>query len=187
MTEFIVPCFNRFPNEGSIIGRLLTGYGELEVEMADCVAAVMNDRNTALRVLFRTRGEEPRIQIADAIMRHKYMEASLIHPYSEAIGDMRHCKIIRNQFAHCAWYDTADEGLCFLDLEDSAKHPTDFILTKRPVNVPLLTLHEAYFKYVQKCFWYLCHEYNKWAGQSSNHDWKLPKKLERPPKYNGQT
>jgi hypothetical protein len=33
MTETIMPCFDRFPREGNLIGRLLAGYGELELEL----------------------------------------------------------------------------------------------------------------------------------------------------------
>jgi hypothetical protein len=33
----IMPCFDRFPKEGDLIGRLLAGYGELELEMCACV------------------------------------------------------------------------------------------------------------------------------------------------------
>jgi hypothetical protein len=34
------------------------------------------------------------------------------------------CRQIRNQYAHCQWYWTAHEGLCFVDLEAVAKQVT---------------------------------------------------------------
>jgi hypothetical protein len=53
MPETIMPAFDRFVEEGNIIGRLLAGYGELELEMCACVAAVTNDLDAAIRKLNR--------------------------------------------------------------------------------------------------------------------------------------
>ena len=64
MTETIMPGFDRFPAEASIIGRLLAGYGELEFELCRCVAAVTIDLDAAIRAMFKDRGEYKRIQTA---------------------------------------------------------------------------------------------------------------------------
>ena len=44
MTETVMPCFdeNQYPEEGLIIGRLLTGYGELELEMCSAIGAAIH-------------------------------------------------------------------------------------------------------------------------------------------------
>jgi hypothetical protein len=33
----VMPAFQRFPNEAAIIGRLLAGYAELEIDLLNCV------------------------------------------------------------------------------------------------------------------------------------------------------
>jgi hypothetical protein len=73
----IMPAFEQYPKEGEIAGRLLAGYGELEFDLCQCLQYAMDERQTAIRVMFRTRGEEQRIQIADALMRQKYIAAGL--------------------------------------------------------------------------------------------------------------
>jgi hypothetical protein len=73
----IMPCFNRFPKEGDIIGRLLAGYGELELEMAACVAATTDDLNGAIKRLFGIRGESKRIKIADSMMKASYAHGDM--------------------------------------------------------------------------------------------------------------
>ena len=62
MPATIMPCFGRFPEEGSIIGRLLAGYGELEFELCRCVAAINDNMDAAIKAMFRVRGEEKRIK-----------------------------------------------------------------------------------------------------------------------------
>lgn len=53
MPETIMPGFDRFPKQGMIIGRLLTGYGELEFELCRCVESVTGDLDAAIRALFK--------------------------------------------------------------------------------------------------------------------------------------
>jgi len=43
--------------------------------------------------------------------------------YATTMADMDWCRQIRNQYAHCQWYYTAHEGLCFIDLEELASSP----------------------------------------------------------------
>src|SRR5207249_9342099 len=72
-------------------------------ELYTCLMNVLRDSDSAMRVVFRTRGEERRILIADALMREKFNAIGLVNPYSEAISDMGWCRQIRNQYAHCHW------------------------------------------------------------------------------------
>src|SRR4051794_31432912 len=79
-------AFQLCPEEGAIIGRLLAGYGELEVDLALCVAATLDDDvDTAFRIMFRLRGESQRIEIADAFIQQHY-SAGLRSEYGEALG-----------------------------------------------------------------------------------------------------
>ena len=191
MADPILPAFWRYAKEGEIIGRLLAGYAELEFELGLCLGLVLGDRDAGLRVMFRERGEERRIRKADKQMRPAYESAGLLEAYSAAIDDFGWCKRTRNRYAHCHWYDTREEGLCFLDLEDWAKGETSLEFKKYRLNVPLLEQQEAYFRYVQMALWHLFEKFEETAdGQCPLRGrprslWELPKKLDRPADHNG--
>lgn len=185
MTDLMLPAFWDFPEESKIIGRLLAGYGELEFELGLCLGPVLGDDALALKMLFRTRGEEQRIQIADSLMRAKYEGLKLKDPYCEAIADMSWCRKVRNQYAHCQWHGDATEGLSFIDMESWAKQHNPGSLTKKPLNLTLLVNQEAYFKFVQRCLWHLMDRAQSLVGKSPIHQRPLPKKLNRPPQHNG--
>ncbi len=168
--------------EMAIVGRLLAGYGELEYALGLLLAAVLNDIPTMIRVLFRARGEEARIQIADALMRHKFENTALKHLYNETISDMQHCKTIRNQFAHCMFDGFSRTGtLCFVDLEKTARETTKSKVKPVSVELSLLEKHEEYFGYVQWRLFYLAREYERLIDEAKKHNLKLQKAVPRPP------
>lgn len=75
----------------------MVGYGELEFELLCCIAYVLgNDVSQAAKVLFRTRGEEARIRVADAFIRKHAKKHGLAEKYSETIGDVSFCRRTRN-------------------------------------------------------------------------------------------
>jgi hypothetical protein len=183
-----MPCFNQFKREGDLVGRLLAGYGELELELAQCVMAT-NKYNTdaTIRTLFKVRGEKKRIDTADSMMRQKYVQAGLRVPYERAIKDMHFCRLLRNQYAHCNWYCTVQEGLHFIDLEGLANSSRRIIAVtkrRRGLDVPLLERQEAYFKYVQKCFWYLAEAFHRTQQVMKTPPlWTRPKRIARPRRH----
>ena len=61
-----------------MIGRILVGYGELEYAMLTALAAILGDLNLTVKVMYRNRGEEQRLQIADALMRHEFEKKGLL-------------------------------------------------------------------------------------------------------------
>jgi hypothetical protein len=73
VTETIMPCFDRYPEEGDVVGRLLAGYGELEIELCNCVAALSGNLDDAIKALFSQQGESRRINNADAMARNDYL------------------------------------------------------------------------------------------------------------------
>jgi hypothetical protein len=87
----IMPCFDRFPKEGDLIGRLLAGYGELELEMCACLAATTNDLNAAIKRLFGIRGEYKRIKTADSMLKASYASAGLASAFSHSLGHELTC------------------------------------------------------------------------------------------------
>lgn len=90
--------FAKYPEQGMIVGKLVAGYGDLEFSLAECLSATMgDDLSMACRIMFRVRGEEARIQVADGGMRVQFDEIGLINTYTEAVADMHWCRRIRNQ------------------------------------------------------------------------------------------
>jgi hypothetical protein len=147
----VMPAFQRFPDEAAIIGRLLAGYAELEIDLLHCVSQVREDFDATLKAMFRIRSETSRINIADALGRQLYHRLGLRSDFEIAVSAMRYCLKIRNQYAHCNWYDDRSGRLAFVNVEEIAKE-NQFIsgfdsLTRRYVDVPTLQEQERYFAY----------------------------------------
>jgi hypothetical protein len=163
---FTVPGLDKHPKEAAIIGRLLAGYGELEFALGLCVTAVIGDIDVMVKVLFRSRGEEARISIADALVRHKFVGTPLYEPYQQAISDMQHCKTIRNQYAHCHFDGQDTDVLRFVDLEKTAKSTTDTVVKRTPLGLDVLQAQEEFFGFVEWRLFWLSAEYDKAAGKT---------------------
>ena len=184
----IMPAFDGFPEEGKIIGRLLAGYGELELMLCGCVAEARHDFNSTFKAMFRVRGETQRIHIADALGRDLYHTANLGRSFSEAIGDIRFCLKLRNQYAHCYWHDDFGRCLGVVELEETAKQNdcvfhNELIGLAKDIDLPTLKTQEAFFVRTNHYFRYLLHAYQVWEGTKTTNPFALPKKEPRPPLY----
>lgn len=149
----ITETIRKHPNETAAVGRLVLAYGELEFALCLCLATALDDDTEeerlirAGRVLYRCRGEEMRIVVADALMRAKFASAGLEDPYTESIGDLRYCKKIRNRYAHCHWTTDDQHGLCFLSIEEGASH-ADFSMLTRVLDMALIAEQQRYYSNV---------------------------------------
>lgn len=163
----LMPCFvhkHEAYEEGIIVGRLLAGYGEIEMAICACIIEQTPgyDFDTPVRDLFGERGEAKRIKNARAQLIILFQSVNLHAEVAEALDDMDWCRKIRNQYAHCQWYWTSHEGLCFVDLEALAKQATpitELTKNKLPVTLPLLEEQWNFFEYVFNTFDYLRWEY----------------------------
>jgi hypothetical protein len=165
-----MPCFhaNQAQAEGIIVGHLLAGYGELELQLCACRIAVERIVDLPIRELFGVRGAERRLDIAKAALRSDYTKAGLIADLLQAFADLDWCRQIRNQYSHCQWYWTKSEGLCFVNLEELAKQPTTILSVtggRHPISLQLLEDQEAFFWYVKECLMYLETTYQDWDRQ----------------------
>jgi hypothetical protein len=168
----LMPCFqsDQAAIEGRIIGNLLAGYGELELEMCVCLIKVEGQTDLPIREIFSKRGAEERIKRARKLLKAGYANAGLSTDLLEALDDIDHCREIRNQYAHCHWYWTSYEGLCFVNLEELARQTSPIgavTHNKRPVDIPLLQTQENFFNYVKGCFKNLQDSYQSWNQQRS--------------------
>jgi hypothetical protein len=122
-------AFDKFPREALIIAHLLGGYTTIELSLMNCAHIVRDDFDTVFKSMFRVRSEGSRIDIADAFARHHYEKQQLGTQFEMAVSCLRHCLKIRNQYAHCIWYDDLSGRLAFTDVEGVAsdhKYVTDF-------------------------------------------------------------
>lgn len=179
-----MPVFHKFPEEAAIIGRLLAGYSELEIGLMHCVQDVRMDFDVVLKTMFRTRGETQRIDIADALGRMHFAMDNLETQFAMAIGNMRYCLKIRNQYAHCAWNSDASGKLAFSDLEEIARQ-NDMVgnfksLKVFHLNVPLLTQQEQYFEYVDSLLSWLRYEDQVRCALLQSNPYQEPEQLKRP-------
>ena len=184
MSAVILPAFARFKTEGSIIGRLLVGYGEVELALCYCVANARHDLDAVLKTMFRGRGETRRIDIADALGRKPYAAHNLENEFAETIEAVRHCLKIRNQFAHCQWYDDNSGKLAFVNLEEIARQSAVLQdlsgLTTHHVDTRLLMQQEQYFLYAGARLDYLNYEWRYRAGEINGNPFGAPQKLDKP-------
>ena len=155
MANTIMPAFREEAanQEGRIIGNILAGYGELELELCGCLAAVNGDLDLSIRLLFQVRGEERRLQTADKTLRTSCTNAGLGALYCEIYADFDWCRQLRNQYAHSHWYYTGRDGLCIVKLEELAKKkgPIGFLEASR-LSIPLHLLidQEAFLRTYRK-------------------------------------
>ena len=181
--------FNTFKAEAELIGRLLAGYSELELSMAQCVNVAGNDPDTTFKALFRCRGELARIQIADALGRQKFGALGLGTQFEMTIGAMQHCRQIRNQFAHCTWWGDLNGNLGFTNLEEIAASnaPIEDLsgLTRFIIDVPLLLEQEAYFDNTEGWWSWLIHETHKKVHGRPSPYTSAPKHVKQPPLHSG--
>jgi hypothetical protein len=186
MTVF--SAFDDFPVEAALVGRILAEYGELEFELCVLLTSVFNDLDTGVRTLYRAKGENIRIQVADAILRPALTGVGLKNEYEAALGALRWCKTIRNQYAHAHWHGVrpvGGDGLFFADLDSTAeKSEGESVMEMMHVDAPLLKLQEAYMHYASKWLWYLDYEYRLRVGRLASHTYVAPKIIEKPPLHN---
>jgi len=196
MQSILTPAFDHCPEEAAIIGRILAAYAELEFAFGLCVERTMrkpqqatetseywaDNRHLGLKVLYRLRSESSRLHVGDAIGRAEFVRHGLEAPYADAIGALRHCLKIRNQYAHCHYAVSAMLGLCLTDLEENAQGAGDFEFSFdwHHVSLELLQEQQAYFEYAKRCLDFIHGEFRVKAGMASAHEHAMPSKMPQP-------
>jgi hypothetical protein len=179
------PVFDRHPYEGTVVGRMLLNYGEIELMVGMLLGNALANQDTALRTMFRIVGESARISVADALMREAFIAAGFESEYADMIGAVRWCIKARNQYAHCHWADdSSDPGIFFSDLSEPAKASEGFDYWFRHVDVLLLNDQLAYFGYAGDCLTYVNFEFLLRKGTIPGHNAVMPPKRVQPNFYN---
>lgn len=150
-----------FPDHAALIGDMMLGYGELEFFTLELLAHALGGKNNihqAARILYRLRGASDRMNVADAILRPFMARIKLPGQYSNWAGAMKHCRMIRNQYAHCSWGSQTDR-LWFAKLEEDTKATEGAVsLTYYPLDLSLLKEQQAFFHYAMDLTMFLVGE-----------------------------
>jgi hypothetical protein len=179
------PSFLAFKAEASVIGRLLAGYGELEYALAYCLANTIGNLDAALRTLFVIRGEAARLDVANSLMHDDYHSRGMGPKYDSAISDIRHCRKIRNTFAHCHWSSHDSAGLFYVNLEDAARDSQNgFKQQWLHVDMPLMMRMIECYETTQTRLWWLDSQHQVLTGREDKNPWQWPSKQNRPPMHN---
>jgi hypothetical protein len=173
-----------FDKEAAYLGRLLAGYTNLEVGLMNSVQIVRDDFDTVLKSMFRARGETARIDVADAFGRHHYHQQALGTEFEMAIGAVRYCLRIRNEYAHCVWYNDQSGTLAFANLEEIAKGNAYLRnlddLSIFHVDEALPAEQEAYFVYTDELIAWVNYEGRYRVGKISVNPLTKPRQPTRP-------
>lgn len=185
-THEMIPAFAKNPKESRIVGYLLSGYPELELEMCRCLSHMLHgDRIQAIKLMFRLRGEENRIQILDAMVHKRFVEAGLSKEYKIVFESLKRAKEIRNQYAHCHWDNKQKKGILrFIRLEEGARG-AETKLKWKEINLPLLEYQRSHFSLTVVALQELLKEFQaREAGKSTSRLSTILPELKPPPLYN---
>lgn len=174
----ILLAFQDFPAEAALIGRLLAGYADLEIDLMHCAKAARGDLDLALKAMFRGRGNAQRIDIADALARQPYHGLGIGTDFERAIVAVRYCLRIRNLYAHCTWWNDYSGQLAFANLEELAKEqvPVQDLhgLSVHHVTVPHLQSQFAYFEHADDLLVGVIQEGNRRWGRPAHPGITIP-------------
>ena len=141
---------HRFGDEAATIGRLLTRYTDLEIDLLHCVQVATGDFDTTFKAMYRVRGETKRIATAETLGLPAYAALGLDAEFKAALDAVRFCLSIRNQYAHHNFWDDNTDQWAMGDLETIAKQPGPFkdLSEVHPYHLTntLLLEQEAYFR-----------------------------------------
>ncbi len=132
------------PEEAAILGRLVIGYGILELALWGSLAASVGNDDEATRLMFQRMGEKARIDVVEAALRSPFEKAGLGERLTYAIKDLHKCREIRNKYAHTYW-DGTGKYLRYAPLEKAAKGSGKIDILLQPLPLDLLMEQEDSF------------------------------------------
>lgn len=167
---------------------MVIGYGEIELLFGICAGLALEHRNVVLMAFHKVSTAGARIEIGDALAADAIRKLGLQNEYGEALGALRFCSQIRNQFAHCQFGLSEKDTIMFAKAEDSIGI-NGFSPNWRGLTLTLLKEQEAYFVYTRAA---LLHLENRIQIATAERDdlprtrplfHKKPASIPRPPKH----
>lgn len=149
----INPAFINFPEEELFLGRMVIGYGELEISLIHLAGVAIGRKWEVLHACHCVRTEIGKIDIANALAKEAMATHGLGTEFSTLVGHMRHCLKIRNQYAHSHWGDL-NGTLSFMNADKTFETPMKPINWKS-LSIGLIKLQESFFENTRKWLLFL--------------------------------
>ena len=196
----LMPAFRRRPGAASIVGRLIAGYGDLELLLSYCLGPVMASRRKplsshspsmhrdryeriALKQVMRIHEAKKRFSLTRRYMAPSFTKARLRSEFDYTMNAMFQCRLMRNHFAHCLYAQSKKRGLFFCDLEEASKAKGKIVIEFRHATTEQLGDVEDYFWHTFMCLDYLYNEYALRTRLIRSHACSMPQRkpqLKRP-------
>jgi hypothetical protein len=182
----ILRSFDRFRDEAALVGKMLAGYADLEIDLMHCVNSVRHNTDEVLRAMFGERGEARRINLARDLGRQLFEAIHLQAEFALVIAGMHYCRLIRNQYAHCVWWDDNTPRLAFAAVEDIATQDVAIPaqlgdLAPDHVTVEALENQLAYFNYTDDLMIWLIQQSLRAQGRQFHPGVVRPPARQQPP------
>ncbi|OHC96731.1 MAG: hypothetical protein A3H25_10710 [Sphingomonadales bacterium RIFCSPLOWO2_12_FULL_63_15] len=175
--------FDRFKEEGELIGRMILEYGELEWMLCLIAGHVLTDLDTAIKALYRSRGELQRMEVADALIRQRIEDNKLKQIYEQTFAHMKVCKSIRNQYAHTNWVHAGSDKLCYVGIEEMAASHEPIKMHNMPLyhlDIDTVIDQARFFNQVMQNMSYLTMEMQHVLGLSTTTGFHYVPNIRRP-------
>lgn len=82
----INPAFANFPDEATLIGTMVIGYGELELAFGALAGIALDQQFSLLKAFHSIRSESARIKIADALCCGAFEKFDLAGDYATTLA-----------------------------------------------------------------------------------------------------
>jgi hypothetical protein len=120
--------FQFFPKEAKRIGIIIASYGWIEFILAYCTGHAIGGEEHGLRTIFRLNSNEARINTAESLLFPICNRRDHATKLKEAIAAVKHCKSIRNQYAHAHFEARRGKhGLFFSTMEEATTDNFNFV------------------------------------------------------------
>jgi hypothetical protein len=181
----LLEAFAKFPKEAEIIGRIVAGYAQLEIDLVNCITSGVGKLDPVLKPMFLIKGETPRVRIGKALGLLAYRGAGLEKEFEAAVQVVFDAVVIRNRYAHCIWHDPGIGKLTFVNLEELAELKQEVNnysdLTPSCVELDLLQLQERYAVYGSNYLRWLGMEIRTRKGELAKNPLFRPVSVPKPP------
>lgn len=157
----INPALETYPDECSLIGRMVVGYGELDITMVSTSGDAMGMTLPLLDALDQVQSEQKKIVVVRKLAEASFGRLGLGEQFDQALTSIERCRVMRNYLAHCHYSDSAMLGDKPARLLSVKAHDL-FSLERRVHDLPWrvqtvasLSIQEKYFEDVRKIWLWL--------------------------------
>lgn len=153
VSGMINPAFINFPEEELYLGRIVIGYGELEILLIHLSGVAINQKWPVLDACHSVRTETGKIDIAVALAKDAMRAQGLGDEFDLSVKYLRHCLTIRNNYAHAHWGEFQGT-LKFMKADRAFERPLKPV-EWRELPLDLIKQQEAFFENTRKWLLYL--------------------------------